>query len=137
MFSNEDRNTVTLTLPKIVHNMNACADGSILELKHPLFIEKYGEGLFSTRNSNESDAEHLVISLLDEGIYATTLSYDSLYVSHKGIHIEVELISKVANKYVLIPLLKFLLENIREEQEDIFNKTLKEYKERVLNSIPT
>lgn len=128
-------NTLTMTLPKIVHKMNACADGSILELNHPLFIEKYGKDLFKTSELEESSAEDLTVYLLDESVYSHTLSYDSFYVSQKGINIEVNLISGFANKYVLLPLLKFLLEKIREEQEGIFKRTVEKHQEQLLNNL--
>ena len=120
-------------LPKVVYNMSANSSGDIVELLSPMFKSKYGDVFDNPSNDYLGNIFDVVYNLLLLGVYTKNIEGDKFTASKDGVDIEVDLIDGETKVKNLSNQILFLLKEIRIEQEQIFEKTVKYNIERMAN----
>ena len=118
-------------LPKIVYNMRANSSGDIIELLSPIFKSKYGDVFDNPSNDYLGSVFDVVYNLLILGVYAKNIEGDKFTASKDGVNIEVDLIDGETKVKNVSNQILFSLKEIRIEQEQILEKTVKNINERM------
>lgn len=112
-------------LPKIVYNMSANSSGDIIGLSNPLVQDKYGD-IFKKPSSDYMGNNIDVVSrLLSIGVCADNIEDNKLSISKDGVNIEIELVDRYTKVNNIISQIVFLLREIRKEQEEALERTMK------------
>lgn len=105
--------------------MSANSSGVIVELLNPLVKDKYGDIFKEPLWDYVGDNTDVVRNLKSVGVHAYSIEDNKLYTSKDGVNIEVELIDGYTKVNNITNQIATLLREIRKEQEDIFEKTMK------------
>lgn len=116
-------------LPKIVYNMSANSSGNIIELSHPLVKDKYGDIFEEPPIDYIGDNTDVVSRLLSIGVCADNIEDNKLSISKDGVNIEIELVDRYTKVNNIISQIVFLLREIRKEQEEALERTMKSFVE--------
>lgn len=116
-------------LPKIVYNMSANSSGNIIELSHPLVKDKYGDIFEEPPIDYIGDNIDVVSRLLSIGVCADNIEDNKLSISKDGVNIEIELVDRYTKVNNIISQIVFLLREIRKEQEEALERTMKSFVE--------
>lgn len=118
------------SLPKVVYNMSADSSGNIVELSHPLVQDKYGN-IFKYPSEDYTGITIDVVSKLKSvGVQAYNIEDNKLQAYKEGVILEVELVDGFTNVNNISRQIFFLLREIRKEQEEVVEKTVKYLVER-------
>lgn len=118
------------SLPKVVYNMSADSSGNIVELSHPLVQDKYGN-IFKYPSEDYTGITIDVVSKLKSvGVCAYNIEDNKLHAYKDGVILEVELVDRFTNVNNISRQIFFLLREIRKEQEEVVEKTVKYLVER-------
>ena len=118
------------SLPKVVYNMSADSSGNIIELPHPLVQDKYGN-IFKYPSEDYTGTTTDVVSRLKSvGVCAYNIEDNKLQAYKDGVILEVELVDRYTNVNSISKQIVFLLREIRKEQEELVEKTVKYLVER-------
>lgn len=113
------------SLPKVVYNMSADSSGNIIELSHPLVKEKYGDIFKKPSSDYMGNSTDVVSKLKSVGVCAYIIEDNKLQAYKDGVILEVELVDGFTNVNNISRQIFFLLREIRKEQEEIVEKTVK------------
>ena len=117
-------------LPKIVYNMSADSSGVIVELSNPLVKDKYGDVFEEPPIDYIGDNTDVVSRLLSIGVCANNIEDNKLSISKDGVNIEIELVERYTKVNNITNQIVFLLREIKKEQEEVVEKTVKYLVER-------
>lgn len=112
-------------LPKIVYNMSADSSGNIVELSNPLVKDKYGDIFKKPSSDYMGNNTDVVSRLLSIGVCADNIEDNKLSISKDGVNIEIELVDRYTKVNNIISQIVFLLREIRKEQEEALERTMK------------
>lgn len=118
------------SLPKVVYNMSADSSGNIVELSHPLVQDKYGNIFKYPSEDYTGTTTNVVSKLKSVGVCAYNIEDNKLQAYKDGVILEVELVEGFTNVNNISRQIFFLLREIRKEQEEVVEKTVKYLVER-------
>lgn len=118
------------SLPKVVYNMSADSSGNIVELSHPLVEDKYGDIFKKSSGDYVGLSTDVVSKLKSVGVQAYNIEDNKLQAYKEGVILEVELVDGYTKINNISRQIVFLLREIRKEQEDVVEKTVKYLVER-------
>ena len=118
------------SLPKVVYNMSADSSGNIVELSHPLVQDKYGNIFKKSSGDYVGLSTDVVSKLKSVGVQAYNIEDNKLQAYKEGVILEVELVDGFTNVNNISKQIVFLIREIRKEQEDVVEKTVKYLVER-------
>lgn len=126
-----NNDNITFSFPKVVYNMRANSSGDIIEILSPIFKGKYGDVFDNPPSDYLGSISDVVCSLLILGVYAKNIEGNKFTASKDGVNIEIELIDGETKVKNVSNQILFLLKEIRIEQEQILEKTVKNINERM------
>lgn len=118
------------SLPKVVYNMSADSSGNIVELSHPLVQDKYGDIFKKSSGDYVGLSTDVVSKLKSVGVCAYNIEDNKLQAYKDGVILEVDMIDGYARVNNISKQIVFLLREIRKEQEEVVEKTVKYLVER-------
>ena len=118
------------SLPKAVYNMSADSSGNIIELPHHLVQDKYGDIFKKSSGDYVGLSTDVVSKLKSVGVDAYGIEENKLHAFKEGVILEVELVDRYTNVNSISKQIVFLLREIRKEQEELVEKTVKYLVER-------
>lgn len=127
---NQDK--VVFELPKTIYNFNLIDRGDVLELRNPLFKEKFGD-ILNTENTgvayNIFDLSKRLSSL---GYEAVVLEDKKLFVAKDGVNIHVIFSKYLAYENTTVKQIEFTMKGLKEEQESILKDTVEGFQRQML-----
>lgn len=118
------------SLPKVVYNMSADSSGNIIELSNPSVKDKYGDIFKKSSGDYVGLSTDVVSKLKSVGVQAYNIEDNKLQAYKDGVILEVELVDGFTNINNISRQIFFLLREIRKEQEEVVEKTMKYLVER-------
>lgn len=118
------------SLPKVVYNMSADSSGNIVELSHPSVKEKFGDIFKHLSEDYTGTTTDVVSKLRSIGVQAYNIEDNKLQAYKDGVILEVELVDGFTNVNNISRQIFFLLREIRKEQEEVVEKTVRYLVER-------
>ena len=119
-----------ISLPKVVYNMSADYSGNIIELSNPSVKDKYGDIFKKSSGDYVGLSTDVVSKLKSVGVQAYNIEDNKLQAYKEGVILEVELVDGFTNVNNISKQIVFLLREIRKEQEEVVEKTVKYLVER-------
>lgn len=110
--------------------MSADSSGNIVELSHPSVEDKYGDIFKKSSGDYVGLSTDVVSKLKSVGVQAYNIEDNKLQAYKEGVILEVELVDGFTNVNNISKQIVFLIREIRKEQEDVVEKTVKYLVER-------
>lgn len=109
--------------------MSADSSGNIIGLSNPLVQDKYGDIFKKPPIDYIGDNTDVVSRLTSIGVHACVIEDNKLSASKDGVNIEIELIDGYTKVNNITNQIVFLLREIRKEQEEALERTMKSFVE--------
>lgn len=125
----EDR--VVFELPPTVYNFNLTDKGDVLELRSPLFKEKFGDILDTENTGVAYNIIDLSQRLRNLGYTTSVIEDKKLFVSKDGVNIFVIFSKYLAYENTSVKQIQFAMKGLKEEQESILKDTVKMFQKQM------
>lgn len=110
--------------PTTIYNFNLTDKGDILELRSPLFKDKFGDVL-------DTDTTGVAYNIIDLSQRLSSLGYSTamiedkkLFVSREGVNINIIFSKYLAYENTTVRQVGLIMQGIKEEQKEILEKTI-------------
>lgn len=111
--------------PSIVYNFNLTDRGDVLELRSPIFKEKFGDILDADNTGVAYNIIDLSQRLSSLGYLALVLEDKKLFVGSKdGVNIHIIISKYLAYENTTVRQIELIMQGIKEEQKEILEKTV-------------
>lgn len=127
---NQDK--LVFELPKIVYDFNLTDRGDVLELRNPLFKEKFGDTLYTENTGVAYNIIDLSKRLKSLGYEAAVIENKKLFVAKDGINIHIIFSKYLAYENTSVKQIGFTMKGLKEEQESILKDTVERFQRQIV-----
>lgn len=127
-----NQDEVVFELPKKIYNFNLTDRGDVLELRSPLFKEKFGDILYTENTGVAYNIIDLSKRLKSLGYEAAVIENKKLFVAKDGINIHIIFSNYLAYENTSVKQIEFTMKGLREEQEKILRDTIERFQEQMI-----
>lgn len=118
--------------PNVIYNFNLTDRGDVLELRTPLFKEKFGDILDTENTGVAYNIFDLSGRLKSLGYESVVIEDKKLFVAKDGVNIHVIFSKYLAYENTSVKQIEFTMKGLKEEQEGILKDFVERFQEQML-----